>query len=119
MTGSEFREYLVGKIDETAWWRGTVAENYPDDARNLRAVAALEGLATYVRGLDADASALYALCLASGSQAADAPIFGERVSRMIGRYGFDRDRPEPAAFLSSLADAARDDTADAIDRVEL
>lgn len=103
---SEFLEFLIASVEESAEWRAEKAAQFPDDERNERCSAALAVLARNLRALPARDGHAQAYDAAMGRlvEFEDALIeMGEHETRHIGRYGFDYPEDgDPRAFLSAL-----------------
>lgn len=90
---------LAEIIRNQAGWRYGKAEEYPEDARNLRSAKALDALADYVdTGEEAQTVSALDAHICEGLS-----IGGENVSRYLSRYGFDTvERDNPLAHIESL-----------------
>lgn len=104
------RDGLAEDAESTANWRLNVAQDYPDDERNIRCADTLRALAAYFRAMPDDDPALGDL-LALHQPDTDyelMPWHGERWNYVLGRAGF-RGPQAPAAVFEDLLRAAAED----------
>ncbi len=93
---------LADYFDDQARWRDLKAEEYPDDARNVRSATALRALAARVRALPADDPRLRQL--AALDWPTDPFTAGEESGRLTALYGFHQ-ADDPDAWLSAFTEA--------------
>lgn len=110
---ADLREGIAQEAESSAGWRRAVAEDYPDDDRNIRCADTLDGLAGYVRGLPDDDPQLAGLLDLQPLERyfETAQWHGERWQAAMGRLGF-YNRIPPQQALGHLADAAAEDLAE-------
>lgn len=87
---TDARAALADYVQTTARWREMVAEDYPDDDRNMHSVETLDDLAEWVRRLPDDDHRLARLGDWMRLLAQDVVSPSERGRRETSRYGFDR-----------------------------
>jgi hypothetical protein len=105
-----YLEQIIDRVESSAEWRAEKAEQYPDDARNMRSSQALTKLAEKLKALAANDENVAAYEAVMGrlveSDSGD-EMFGviEYESQYIGRYGFDYPQDgDPADFLEALTE---------------
>jgi post-segregation antitoxin (ccd killing protein) len=108
---ARLRDSLADAAAHTADTRRGIAEDYPDDARNIQCAESLEALAEHVRNLpDDDAQLGTLLDLDSDRDYFTARWNGENWSRTLYRLGFHgRGVVAPNHALDELLDAAQAD----------
>ncbi|HEU5419460.1 MAG TPA: type II toxin-antitoxin system CcdA family antitoxin [Streptosporangiaceae bacterium] len=98
---------LVETIENQARWREMVAAEYPEDARNERAVGALSELAGYIRSLSADDPWLLRMHAIVDGEIANIGG-GDRWREAMDKYGFHW-QPAPADGWHMLVTALEED----------
>lgn len=106
-------EQLIAHVESSADWRAEKAEQYPDDARNMRSSQALTKLAEKLKALPANDEnvAAYEAVMDRLVESDGDEMFGviEYESQYIGRYGFDYPQDgDPADFLEALTEACQE-----------
>jgi hypothetical protein len=105
----QVREQLKESLENSAFWRGTKAKEYPEDGRNAQSAAALAVAAQEVAVLPDDDPRL--LRLASIFAASDDLVpYVEQESFLIGRHGFDSPDETTSDLLDGLVKAAEETT---------
>lgn len=107
----KLRDSIAEAASHTADTRRNVAEDYPDDARNIQCARSLEALAEHVRNLTDDDPQIGALLdLDPSGDYYTATWNGENWSRTLYRLGFHgRGVVAPRHALDELLDAAQAD----------
>ena len=103
----DYREQLVHSLEDSAEWRARKAEEYPNDERNGRSAAALDGAARDVAAIPDDDPRLRRLVRLY--EAGDAAVgdFLEEERYIIARHGFTSDATQTTdELLSALVSAA-------------
>lgn len=101
---------LAAFVRQQAEWRRTLARKFPKDSRNLRAITALEELASYVERLPfSDHHLTHLNDLDSYDDETNAFIAGPAALRVFSRYGFDDALLDQRGFLQDLVAAANED----------
>lgn len=93
-------EYLAG----IAEWRRRKADEYDRDTRNLRAAAAIDELANFVRTLDEDDPRLLRLTELAMQGERFEP--GQQTSYEIGRFKFFSEAGDVDSFLTRVVELA-------------
>src|SRR5271166_4802226 len=94
---SDLKTMIAEDFENTASWRESLTEQYPDDERNERAAQGLYGAAEYVRTLPGDDSRLHDIATAISSEIADS----EGPHRILRGYGFALGLPDDNTFFGS------------------
>ena len=108
---SRFALSLAEFCRATAGWRRRKAEEYDRDERNLRAAAALEGLADHVLTLRPDDTRLMQLQRLAGTGDEFTP--DQRVLYELGRFRFHHPDAGLDPFLDTLVSLAEADRGEA------
>jgi hypothetical protein len=105
-----YLEQIIERVESSADWRAEKAEQYPNDARNMRSSQALTKLAEKLKGLPANDENVAAY-EAVMSRLVESDVGDEMLgvieyeSQYIGRYGFDYAQDgDPADFLEALTE---------------
>jgi hypothetical protein len=103
----DIRASLAAHIRGTADWRRSRFQDDLRDPRNLRSAGALDAFADFVLTIQPDDPRLRALTRYASEGESFTP--GQQVLYEIGRFRFFDDETTFDAFLSQLAEFARDD----------
>ncbi len=91
---------IAEDFENTASWRESLTEQYPDDERNERAAQGLYDAAEYVRTLPDDDSRFHDIATAISSEIADS----EGPHRILRGYGFALGLPDDNTFFTWYAE---------------
>lgn len=109
LTTDDAREAIQGWFEDAAWWRSQKADQFPDDDRNMHAVASADGLIATVAAVP-DAL-LQRLVQAWPDDGCDNHYAIEIMSEMKRSLGFHADWENATSFvedfLSQLDQARR------------